>query len=381
MTFTFNAAAWKNVRPKSAEGSGVAAAIKEFTKVVQKDVGDMNTAEVEKARKATQAVVKAFDTGLGKIKSNDPKAPAAKKAIGGWKTECENYLRTLQQRDYAIHLSKVQAAYEHAYRDARNNVVQAHAAAKQAEAVRHGSGDLPENKLLMNWAGVARNSLKVCAKPDIKKMQGIGMEQVRVEDLFLPKDLKDTKAKIDEINQILTVFAKEAKRTSRAAGAGLDDNKAVEAELKGILADFDTVDGQMKPVIRNATAVANEAKSIAETIKRLIPTRTDPVAFQPSINRLKELVPELDQLEQDVKDINFTYRESTGKLAVRKTNWKKMPGYNEAAHGKIVTKRQEAAFMGIRRATVPITEGKRQVERARDLFKKSPSHRGYAAAI
>lgn len=379
-TFSFNVAEWKRVRPKEAEGSGVAAAIKAFVNVVQKDVGAMNTAEVAKARKATEAVVSAFDLGLSKIKKNDMPAQKAKTSIATWKTECAVYLQELQNRDRAILVEPVQREYEKLYQAARDNVLAAHAAAKQAAAAVQAGGPMPENKFTLNWATVARNSLKMCTKTHIKEIGGIGMERIKVEELYLPRDLKDTKTKIDEINTYLTFFAKEAKRTTRTSKDALDDTKAVEKELKGILVEFDKVDALMKPLIKRSTDLANQAKATTDAIKKLSTTPGNQAAFAPHIAKLKLLRAELDKQEAQMRAANHTYRERDGKLAKRRDEWKKMPGY-EAKYGDIVLKRQEACFMGVRRVSVPVTEGKRQVDRAKDILARTPAHRNLASQL
>jgi hypothetical protein len=385
MAFTFTVKKWEETRPTKAKGSGVAKGITAVAAATRKQATAMNEAEVETARKAVDQLVDAFDVATGKLQSSrDTKAMAAKRAITDWRKECTDYLDDLKKRLYAIRLQKVVTTYNALYVENRDKLVSAHAAASNSRQAIARGGAAPENKVVMDWFNAARDTIKFCSKTEIQKLHidGVPKGAVNFADVPLPPDLSTTKAKIKELSDWCTEFAKGAKRAGRAAGAGLDDSQAVEKELKAILDQYGRVEQEMKPIIQRATQLAALAKQKTDAMKAAIQQgTTDERVIKPLTTDVRNIRLEVERLDAEVARVNSSYREGNGAIAQRASAWRKMPGYDATRHGQILTKRQEAAFMGIRRATMPIAEARRQVERAKDLMSKSTNHRGYAGAI
>ncbi|HKC28033.1 MAG TPA: hypothetical protein VKB75_08465 [Jatrophihabitans sp.] len=385
MAFTFTVKLWENSRPSKAKGSGVAKGITAVQAATRKAPSTMNESEVEAARKAIDQLITAFDTASGKLRGErDNKSVTTSMALTQWRKECSDYLDTLRKRVYAINRDKFVNEFNQGYAANRDKLVAAHTAAAQTRRAIANGGAAPTNKIVMDWFNAARDMGRFTSKTEIAKLQvtGIPKGSIRVEDVPLPPDLNATKTKIKELTGWLDEFAKGAKTAGRAAGAGLSDTNAVEKELKDILAEYLKIEKAMKPVIQQAKLLATQAKQKADAMKAVVQqSNTDERVIKPLVKDLHDIKTQAEQLDAEVVRLNYPYRESDGAIAKRASNWRKMPGFDATRHAPILQKRQEASFMGIRLATMPLAEARKQVDRAKDLMGKSTNHRGYASAI
>lgn len=383
--FTFTVKDWEKARPAKAKGSGVAKGIEAVAAATRKQPGVMDENEVEAARKAIDALITAFDTAARKLAGQrDNQSVAASTSITGWRKECTDFNADLKRRVYALQVGKFVNEYNRLYAEQRDNLVAAHTAARNARQAMARGGAPPENKIIMNWFGAVRDTAKVTSKTEIQRLQvtGIPRGSIKIEDVPLPPDLNATKVKIKELSGWLDEFAKAAKQAGRAGGVGLDDTRAVEKELKAILDEYLKIEKAMKPIIAQSKQLAPLAKQKTDAMKALIQRHTtDEKVIKPLVGDLHNIKTQVTSLDADVVRINQPYRESTGAIAQRASAWRKMTGFDESRYGPILQKRQEAAFMGIRLATMPLAEARKQIDRAKDLMDKSTSHRGYAGAI
>ncbi|GAB2478427.1 hypothetical protein [Jatrophihabitans fulvus] len=378
MPFTFTVQKWEKSRPSKAKGSGVAKGITGVLNATKKAPAAMSKSDFAAAQKALTALIDAFDVATNKIRAEkDTKSVDARKDIVTWRKECTDARRVL-------HVAAFNATFHDTYATNRAAVLSAHSAAAAARTQLAQGGAAPANKDVMNWFGAARNASSVIAKTGILNLSvdDVPKGVVTAADIQLPPDFADTKQKVEDLKVWNEEFAKEAKRAGRAASATVMGNTAVEAELTRILGMYAQVEVQMKPIIQRANVLLAAAQQRAAAVKTAVQgNSSDGAALKRLTGELRQIRTEIVRLDEDVVRINVTYRESKGEIAKIASAWRKMPGYDDQQHGSILTKRQEAAFMGVRRATQPIADCKRQVERAKRLLTESPNHRGYAAAL
>lgn len=378
MAFTFSVKVWKKERPSEAKGSGVAEAIEAVVKAWAKKPDAMNEKEAEEAKAALEGLTKAFGVAQGKIKA-DKKTADIKSQINKWLLECSAGQKDLATRAYQIKVQKLQVAYTAGYDSTRDRFVKSHDAARLAKAAfDRDPNQLPENKDLQNWMGGIRDMSKMCSKEGISAMSIPEAKLVKVTDVTLPGDVAAMKAKAAELMTWCEVWAKALKRGARTLDAGLDDSKAIEKELKAILADYEVVTGKNKPLIAAASALATNTAALADEIKReIVAKNTDAGLFKRISADLKRHIKDHTTLDTVVRDTHYTYREGTGDLAKRQKVFRAMPGYDASTHGKIIEQAQGNVQVGVRRVTIPLGEAGRQIDRARRHLQESTSHRGY----
>lgn len=378
MAITITVKKWRAARPLSAKGSGVAKAIDAVGKACSKPVKSMTSPQLAAAQKAVDGLKKALKTGNTKIKA-DKKAKDRSKILGliaGWTGECDGYKTVL---DYQIKVDSVTTSYHRNYMDNRDRLDRAHAAAKVAAAALRSRNEVPAGKQLMEFTGAARAASKFCSKQGIALLPG--GNQVKVADILLPKDMKATKTKIKELIVWIDDFSEAAKEKVRAKGAGLDDNKAVEKELKNILAEHRKIEAKMKPVITKSKKLAEGAKKLANVVKVEIGKPTvDHRLFKKLTSGLDLIARGLNQASADVESINKTWR-AKGALANQQSDFRKMVGYDAGKHYEILQNIISNQQLTIRRVTLMTGEGGRQVKRAIRLMSDSTSHRGLALKI
>jgi len=376
MGITLTEKLWKSTRPKSAKDSGVASAIALTEKHCKKAVATMSAAEVDAAGKAADALDLALKTAQAGMASDASKeAKAAAPIIKGWRTECTDFKKDLTQRTYAIRVEIVAQKYKETFDNQKLTFDVHHAKAKLAH---QGQGQ-PADKDILNWMGAARDMTKIATRSFIPNISGLPeAKMVKPEDVPMPPGVKEVKPKIDELTAWCTEFAKAAKRNARGAAAGVGDTTAVDKALKSLLDDYTRVEAQMKPVIKSAEALAVATKTLADRIKTEIGKGTkDATMFKGFGAEIKRLAKEHDDLDEDVRTINVAWRESSGDMAKKNVALKKMTGYVEAQHGAVSAQRMQSNMMGIRRATLPLAESSKQIDRARRQMQGSNDMRGY----
>lgn len=375
MGITITEKAWKSVRPKSAKDSGVAGAIKGTDKACSKAINSMNASEVDAAGKAVDALdlaLKTAQAGMASDKSDEAKKAAP--IVKGWRTECTDYKKDLTARTYALKVEFVSAKYKEIFDNQKKTFDVHYAAARLAS---QGQAQ-PADKDILNWMGAARDMTKIATRSFIPNMSAVKeAREVKPEDVTMPPGVKDVKPKIDEIAAWCTTFAKQAKRDARGGAAAAGNVTAVEQALRSLMDDYTRVEALMKPVIRRAEVVATDTKDLATRIKRAVEQKSKDVpTFKGFAVDLKRLQKEHDDLDELVRTINYTWRESGGDMAKKNVALKKMQGFDQARHGAVSTARMQSNMMGIRRATLPLSEASKQLDRARRDF-QATDMRGY----
>lgn len=384
MPITITSKKWEKARPASAKGSGVAKATVAVGKACSKAVNAMTEPETVAAGKAVDGLKKALGTANAKIKA-DKKAKDRSTILGlvkVWIGECDDYTNDLKDRRYLIKVEKVTAEFHRFYGGMRDRLLVAHKEAKAAETKMASTGVVPTAKNIMSWMTAVRGAAKVTSKQGIVGLQLPEAKQVKVNDVPMPGDVKVTKAKVKEVMAWCEVFAKADKKGAKSAGAGLDDTKAIEKELKNILVEHKNVAAKMKPVMAKSKSLAQKTKGLADMVKSNIgQAEVDNRLFQKLSSSLGQAAQEYNQATDDVESITSTWRDNRGALARQKSDFRNLPGYNEGKHGKILIKVTESGMLGIRRTTLLLAEAKKQVQRSVRLLDSSQSHRGYAANI
>ena len=380
MGLTLTVKKWKETRPSSAKDSGVAEAIAGTLKDCSKPVASMTVDQVAAALTAVNALDKGLKTALEKMASDKGKdAAKATPLIKGWRTECADYQQELAGRSYKIKVDLVSNKFNETFATAKQDFDEAYAAAKAARLSVASGKAAPLDKVILNWMGQVRTMSAMTSKGFVPKMDGIPEAKlVKPEDVPLPTGVKEVKPRIIELTAWCTEFAKAAKKGARAAAAGVGDSTAADKELKGIMADYQTVESKMKALIQKATALAADAQALADEVKREIGKgNSDAKLFKRIGGDIKRMAKEESDFTDEVKNINISWREAGGDIAERAAALKKIEGYDEKRHSPIILQRMQANMMGIRRATLPLGEASKQIDRAKRLMQGSNNHRGY----
>ena len=166
---------------------------------------------------------------------------------------------------------------------------------------------------------------------------------------------EEVKPRIIELTAWCTEFAKAAKKGARAAAAGVGDSTAADKELKGIMADYQTVESKMKALIQKAhRACRRRAGAGRRSQARDRKGQQRREALQANRGRHQAHGEEESDFTDEVKNINISWREAGGDIAERAAALKKIEGYDEKRHSPIILQRMQANMMGIRRATLPL---------------------------
>jgi hypothetical protein len=376
MAITLTEKLWKSTRPKSAKDSGVAGALAGTDKHCKKAVAAMTATEVEAAGKAADALDLALKTAQSGMASDASKeAKAAVPLIKGWRSECADYKKELTLRMYAIRVEIVTKVYKETFDNQKLIFDALYAKARLA----HQGQAQPAEKDILIWMGGVRNMAKIATRSFIPNIPGLPeAKMVKPEDVSMPPGVKEVKPKLDELTAWCTNFAKAANRDARGAAAGAGDTSAVDKAVKSLMDDYTQVEGLMKQVIKAAEALAAEAKTLADRIKTEIGKGSkDGAMFKDFGADIKRLAKGYHDIDDDVRTINITWRESTGDMAKKNGALKIMAGYDEARHGAVLTQRTTSNMMVIRRATLPLSEASRQIDRARRQMQGSNDMRGY----
>ena len=151
MAITLKEKTWKSSRPKSAEGSGVAKALKLTDKDCAKAPKVMSLAEVVAGLAAADALSTALKTAQGKM-AGDKSKEAGKivPLMVGWMKECTDFT-------YDLRVRKVGLRFAEMFAESKVTVDEHHAQARSAHQLMLGNGGMPENKRILTWMGTARD--------------------------------------------------------------------------------------------------------------------------------------------------------------------------------------------------------------------------------
>jgi hypothetical protein len=156
----------------------------------------------------------------------------------------------------------------------------------------------------------------------------------------------------------------------------------VEKAVKDVMAKYKVIEQGMKAIIVTSKAQAGIAKQLAERIKDEIGQgNTDSTTFSTIARGCKATLAALNKADADMKALGEEWRASGSPIGTMVSNVRKVAGYVEGVHGKMMTARMQANQMLIRQVSLPLAEGNRQLERAKRLLSDSTNHRGYAGAF
>ncbi len=388
MNFTFTEKIWKDKRPKSAKGSGVAKALKLVANTTRKNATAMNATEVQAANDALTALNNAYSTASAKIKKDtkDKKRDEITGLISGWVREIANALKELREQGYALKVEKVQAMYYDTYNGNRDVMLVSHAAALSAKATLDQSGTTPSSRDLQSWMGSVRDFSKFASKQGIASISIPEAKQIRVTDVAMPPDVKANKVKVKQLMALCEEFAKAIKRGTKDLGASVSDLKAVDREFKGILVEYKRILTGNKKHIADAKRLEATTKNAAGKAKAAAGLSHDDLTDK--IDGVKQLVALIVQIAKAVSDktaenaaLHFDYRKSDGDLAKRQKLFRAMDGYDAKTHGEVITKAQNNLQVNIRRVTIPLGEAGRQIDRSKRLLSDVPNLRGFVDKI
>jgi hypothetical protein len=373
MSITLTVSAWKKVRPKSAEGSGVAKALAVTDKDCKKDPKNMTSAEVSAAVTATEALKKCLKVAAEKVEK-DKKDASSQKAVPqiyGWIVECTAFTYQLKARAVSLKFAET-------FKDAKDRVDKEYLECERAAKVVATGGPLPSDKALINWMSTIRDAGKMTGKDFVTKMSIPEAKEVKVSDVTMPDGQKETQAKLEKMTVWCTEMAKAVKRGARAAADAAPDVSAVDKEVKAILAAYQACEDKMKPLIKAANQLEAASKVLADAIKKAsVAKQSDDKLYKQLGQDYKSMRRDQMAMTDDVKTINISWRESTGDIAKRSSAVRKEAGYDEKTHGGLITQRMQSNMLGLRRATLALGASGIELDRAERLAKNSNNLRGH----
>jgi chaperonin cofactor prefoldin len=378
MAFTFSVKKWRKERPSSGKGLGVAEAITALEKASGTPVGRMAADEVKTAQAAVKDMLDAFGKAKTEIKkSKDDQSVIS--SIDTWMKECRDYQEELSRRVYGISVEKLQAKYDESFDYNRTEFLKAYAAGRSAfQAFQRDGVTVPPESQIQKWMGSIRDMAKMASKQGPAEITIPEAKSVRVTDIRQPADVKQIKTQIAELSAWCDAFAKEVRRRAKTLGNSLDDSKAIEKELKEILAEYQKISRDNKQLVATAKQLAGTANQLADRVKQEIGVgNTDHRLFTQIGTLIKTTTKSVSDTRAAVETLHQTYREGGGVLARRQKSFRAMEGYDQKTHGAIIEKAQSNVQIGIRLATLPLGEAERQLDRARRFMTESTNHRGY----
>jgi hypothetical protein len=377
---SFTVKAWRAVRPESAKDTGVAGAIGEVDKAFKKAINAMSQDEIDKAKAALKSLSEALDKGKKAIDEDkkDKDRTAALKLIESWKEEIKALLSDLaMSAAYTIKVAAVQKAYDERYDKVRSDVVAHHNAAR--DHVQKGTR--PSDQDLQRYLVSVRDGGKICSKQSIADILPEA-KMVKVEDIQMPNDVKIIKAKIEQLMALCVDFAKAGKKDAKNRAAALDDTVAADKAVKAVMDAYAAVEKEMKVLIAETKRQASLAQAVAERIKDAIANGSpDSRTFTPLVKAAKQIAVDLKKCDDDLRVIGDRWRAKGSPIADLVAAARKVDGFDEKTHGKLMVDRMQANQMLIRQVSIPHGEGVRQIERAKRLLSDSNDHRGFASGF
>jgi hypothetical protein len=373
MSITLTVPTWEKTRPKSAKGSGVAKALAVTGKDCKKDPKTMTSAEVKSATTAAATLRSCLKVAADKIEADKKDASAQKVVpqIYAWMNECTQFTYELKVRVVSLKFAETFSPMQD---QANKHYVDC---ARAVKALREGA-QLPSDKDLTHWMGTIRDAGKMTGKDFVSRMSIPEAKEVKVSDVTMPAGQKDTQAKLEKMTEWCIEMAKAVKRGARAAANAAPDTTAVDKEVKTILAAYQVCEDKMKPLIKAASQLDVATKALADDIKKAsLAKQTDEKLFKKLGQDYKAMRKERVLMVDAVKDINITWRESTGDIAKRASAVRKDPGYDEKVHGTVIAQRMQSNMLGVRRATQALGTSDTELDRAERLAKGANNLRGY----
>ena len=146
MAITLTEKMWKANRPASAEGSGVAKALKLTDAHCKKAPAGMSLAEVGSALTAVEALSKALKLAQEKMKGDKSKeASKTSPLMPGWMAECTAFAYEVKARKVGIKFAEV-------FAESKARVDTEHADAQSAHQMMIGRGAPPIFTMAPTWA-------------------------------------------------------------------------------------------------------------------------------------------------------------------------------------------------------------------------------------
>ena len=377
---SFTVKAWRDVRPKSAKDTGVAGAIELVAKAYAKDVPAMSQAEIKVAKAALEGLSSALAKGKKAIDEDtkDKDRTAALALIEKWQKEIKTLTAELAMNAaYGIRLVAVQEEYDKQYQRLKTDVDTYHYAA----ALHNRNATRPSDVDLQRYLVAVRDGGNICSKQSIPNVLAEA-KTIKVADINLAADVKLTKTKIDQLMDWCTAFAKLGKTDARNRAAALDDTVAVEKAIKKVMDSYTDVERDMKALITQTKQQATLGQQLADKTKAAIQQgNTDKDFFANLVKAIKVVATALKKCDDDLRTIGDQWRTSSSPIGTLVSACRKVAGYDEATHGKLMIDRMQANQMLIRQVSIPLGDGTRQIERAKRLLTESTSHRGYASGL
>ena len=196
MAITLTEKMWKANRPASAEGSGVAKALKLTDAHCRKAPAGMSLAEVGSALTAVEALSKALKLAQEKMKGDKSKeASKTSPLMSGWMAECTAFA-------YDVKARKVGIKFAEAFAESKALVDTQHADAQSAHQLMIRGGAPPDNKSIMKWMATIRDVGKMTGKDYVTHLSTVPeAKEVKVTDVAMPPGQKATQAKLADMTQ------------------------------------------------------------------------------------------------------------------------------------------------------------------------------------
>lgn len=380
-TFTFTVKLWQATRPSEAKDLGVGEAIKGVLAAFTKSETTMTVAECDTAAQKMDLLSTAFTKAVSKMKPLKSKeATATQDKIKLWEKELDKAREGLTKRKYTIDVDLVSAKYKEIFDAAVTELKKEFMAAAKAAKEVESRGFLPPKEDVVKWVKLAQDCAVKFSKTYIPTAAREIKKIVKVEDVALPANLKDSKVMVKSLTDWCTLFAEAAKKKTQTDADALDDKKEVEKQLKALFKEFQDLETKMKVQIASSLNLSNSAKITAEKAKAEV-TKPDNQALSKKVADVALILKDnLAATRKAVKTLSDGFQKDSGALAKGLKAVKGLPAYDEKKFGGLIKDRLHAAEMSVEQCETPLANVDRQLDRIRLMFSKS-DYQGYAAKL
>lgn len=381
MAFTFTVKVWQATRPSEAKGLGVGEAMKDVLTAFGKSEATMTAAECDTASQRIDTLSTAFTKAVAKMKPLKSKeATATQDKIKLWEKELDKALDALKTRKYQIDVGLVSAKYKEVFDAAVTELKKEFMAAAQAAKEVETRDFVPAKEQVVKWVKLAQDCAVKFSKTYIPTVAREIKKIVKVEDVALPPNLKDSKAMVDKLVGWCTLFAEAAKRKTQKDADALDDKKEVEKQLKALFKDFQDLETKMKGHIGSCTNLSNAAKTTAEKAKVEVVKPENQTVAKKLADTALVIKENLETIRKTIKTLNDSFQKDSGALSKALKAVVGLPAYDEKKFGAMVKDRTHAAEMSVQQCEGPLANVDRQLDRIRLMYSKT-TYQGYVSKL
>lgn len=381
MAFTFTVKIWRDMRPSEAKDLGVGDAMKNVLAAFAKAETTMTVAECDTAGDRIETLSTCFTKAAAKLKPLKSKeATTTQDKMKLWEKELDKARDALKTRKYQIDVALVAAKYKEVFDAAVTELKKEFIAAAKAAKEVETRDFVPAKEEVVKWVKLAQDCGVKFSKTYIPTIAREIKKIVKVEDVALPANLKESKVMVEKLVGWCTLFAEAAKKKTQKDADALDDKKEVEKQLKAVFKDFQDLEAKMKGHITSSTNLSNAAKITAEKAKAEVVKPENQAVAKKLADTALTIKENLETVRKTVKALSDSFQKDSGALSKALKAVAGLPAYDEKKFGGMVKDRTHAAEMSVQQCEGPLANVDRQLDRIRLMFAKT-TYQGYVSKL